>query len=250
MRHDYFYYDGAEKYAFLFVPMVLITEQEYRGTSADAKLLYALMLNRTSLSRRNGWLDELGRVYIYYTIENVMEDLCCANAKATKLMKELEKLDLIERRRQGLGKPTMIYVKDFSDHEDEEPAEVLAQEITEYQESGNEICKSPESHSVNLQNHDNNESRCLKSECPESRNANTNKTDNNHFNSSHPEINETEKNYPKENHSDPILSEGIEFRKNNNAIMRQAYKEHFARQLAYDALIHDNPTEKNGLTRF
>ena len=67
-----------------------------------------------SLSAKNGWLDEQGRVYIIYTVREVQESLCCAEHKAVKLFRELEQLDLIERKRRGLGRPSLIYVKDFS----------------------------------------------------------------------------------------------------------------------------------------
>ena len=73
------------------------------------------MLDRVSLSVKNQWIDKKGRVYIIFTLEEIMEELGCANQKATKLVVELEeKAGLIERKRQGLGKPTLIYVKNFS----------------------------------------------------------------------------------------------------------------------------------------
>ena len=63
---------------------------------------------------QNGWLDEQGRVYIIYTVREVQESLCCAEHKAVKLFRELEQIDLIERKRRGLGRPSLIYVKDFT----------------------------------------------------------------------------------------------------------------------------------------
>lgn len=114
MAFDYFYGRGTEQFAFYQIPKVLITDDRFADISLEAKFLYSLMLDRAALSAKNGWLDEEGRVYIYYTLEQVMADLRCANQKATKLMKELEvKIGLIERRKQGQGKPAMIYVKDF-----------------------------------------------------------------------------------------------------------------------------------------
>ena len=104
----------AEQYAFFRIPKLLITEPYFRWLSTDAKLLYGLMLDRMSLSVKNGWLDEQGRVYIIYTVREVQESLCCAEHKAVKLFRELEDFDLIERKRRGLGRPSLIYVKDFS----------------------------------------------------------------------------------------------------------------------------------------
>ena len=82
--------------------------------STDARTLYGILLDRMSLSVKNGWLDEQGRVYIIYTVREVQESLCCAEHKAVKLFRELEDIDLIVRKRRGLGRPSLIYVKDFS----------------------------------------------------------------------------------------------------------------------------------------
>ncbi len=115
MNFDYFYNRGTEQFAFYQIPKILITDDRFSGISIDSKLLYSLMLARSALSARNGWIDDAGRVYIYYTLDQIMADMHCANQKATKLLKELEtKAGLIERQVQGQGKPTKIYVKDFT----------------------------------------------------------------------------------------------------------------------------------------
>lgn len=114
MGFDYFYGRGTEPFAFLQVPRVLIEDERFADITTDAKFLYSFMLNRSFLSARSGWLDDAGRVYIYYTLEQIMADMHCANQKGTKLLKELEKAGLIERQKQGQGKATRIYVKDFS----------------------------------------------------------------------------------------------------------------------------------------
>lgn len=113
MKYDYFYEEQSEQFVFYKVPKVLCTKEEFRNLSSDAKLLYGLLLDRVSLSQRNGWIDEEGRVYVIFTLDNIMEDLNCADKKATRLLVELESYGLIERKRQGLGKPTLIYVKNF-----------------------------------------------------------------------------------------------------------------------------------------
>ena len=110
---DYFYGPQAEQFAFYRIPKALFTASAYRGISTDAKVLYGLLLDRMSLSARNDWLDEQGRVYIVFTVEEVMDALCCADNKATRLLRELEGVGLIERKRRGLGKPSLIYVKNF-----------------------------------------------------------------------------------------------------------------------------------------
>ena len=103
----------AEQYTFYRVPKVLFTESIFRKLSTDAKLLYGLLLDRMQLSVRNQWIDEEGKVYIYFTIGSVMEALACGNKKASQLMAELDDqkgIGLITRVRQGLGKPDKIFV--------------------------------------------------------------------------------------------------------------------------------------------
>ena len=111
---DYFYGAQAEQFSFYRVPKVLFTREQFKQLSAEAKILYGIMLDKLDLSVKNKWVDEKGRVYIIYTIEQIMEDMNCADQKATKLLDELEKkCGLIERKRQGLGKPNLIFLKNF-----------------------------------------------------------------------------------------------------------------------------------------
>lgn len=112
----------AEQYAFFRIPKLLITEPYFRRISTDAKLLYGLMLDRMSLSMRNGWMDDDGHVYIYFTLEEACEQLCCKTDKAVKLFAELDSakgVGLIRRVKQGLGRPAKIYVLRFMGIEDE-----------------------------------------------------------------------------------------------------------------------------------
>ena len=113
---SYYYGYEAEQFSFYRIPKLLVMEEHFRNISIDAKLLYGLMLDRMGLSIKNGWTDDLGRVYIYFPIEEVMELLHCKSEKATRLMAELDSkkgIGLIERVRQGQGKPSIIYVKNF-----------------------------------------------------------------------------------------------------------------------------------------
>ena len=114
MTLDYFYGQVGELFSFFRIPKALFQEQRFQDLSTDAKTLYGILLDRMSLSVKNGWLDEQGQVYIIYTVREVQEFLCCAEHKAVKLFRELENIDLIERKRRGLGSPSLIYVKDFS----------------------------------------------------------------------------------------------------------------------------------------
>ena len=114
MTLDYFYGQAGELFSFYRIPKALFQEQRFQTLSTDAKTLYGILLDRMSLSAKNGWLDEQGRVFIIFTIEDVKRALCCADNKATKLLRELEEFGLIERKRRGLGKPSLVYVKNFS----------------------------------------------------------------------------------------------------------------------------------------
>ena len=113
MDFGYFHEEESEQFAFYRIPQVLFKDDRFSKLSTDAKVLYGLFLNRVSLSKKNHWIDEHGRVFIYYTLISIEEDLNCANQKAMKLLKELESFGLIERVKQGLCKPDRIYVKNY-----------------------------------------------------------------------------------------------------------------------------------------
>ena len=115
MQYEYFYGAQAEQFSFYRIPKALFTEPNFRELSTDAKVLYGILLDRMSLSLKNQWLDAQNKVYIIFTVEEIMDALNCANQKATRLMVELGKqAGLIERKRQGLGRPNLIYVKNFA----------------------------------------------------------------------------------------------------------------------------------------
>ena len=115
MQYEYFYGAQAEQFSFYRIPKALFTEPNFRELSTDAKVLYGILLDRMSLSLKNQRLDAQNKVYIIFTVEEIMDALNCANQKATRLMVELEKqAGLIERKRQGLGRPNLIYVKNFA----------------------------------------------------------------------------------------------------------------------------------------
>ena len=113
---NFFYGEQANIFSFYRFPKALFTDSRFRGISVEAKVLYGLLLDRMGLSVKNGWKDEEGRVYIIFTVESIKEHLKCSNKKAVGLLRELdEKAGLIERRRQGLRRPSLIYVKNFMD---------------------------------------------------------------------------------------------------------------------------------------
>ena len=112
----YFYGEEADMHSFYRIPKLLFTNDYFKALSNDAKILYGLMLDRMSLSMKNQWFDEENKAYIYFSVEDIMELLNCGKNKAVKTMQELDRetgIGLIEKKRQGLGKANMIYVKNF-----------------------------------------------------------------------------------------------------------------------------------------
>ncbi len=137
---SYFYGREAEQYSFYKIPKLLFTEEYFKKISVEAKVLYGLMLDRMSLSMKNQWLDEEGRAYIYYSLDDIMEALGCSNKKAISIMKELDAdtgIGLIEKKRQGQGKPTMIYLKQFVIQDIQKCKNYTSEEKTEISEVKN-----------------------------------------------------------------------------------------------------------------
>lgn len=108
---------NTEQFRFLKFPHALLSDNRYTEISNDAKLLYALMLDRTSLSARNHWYDKAGKLYIYYTIREIEETLQCGHNKALRILNELETVQLIQRIRQGRGRPTKFYINRIAEQE-------------------------------------------------------------------------------------------------------------------------------------
>ena len=135
MTLDYFYGQAGELFSFYRIPKALFQEPRFQSLSTNAKTLYGILLDRMSLSAKNGWLDEQGRVFIIFTIEDVKRALCCADNKATKLLRELEEFGLIERKRRGLGKPSLVYGRrkkgraGQGGHQKRHPAEVFPAQL-------------------------------------------------------------------------------------------------------------------------
>ncbi len=113
MQFDYFYNDESQSYAFYRTPKVFFTDERFRTLSRDARFLYGILLDRVELSARNNWKDDAGRIYVYMTITGIEESFGVCHQTACRLLDELERFGLIERKKQGQGKPAMIYVKKF-----------------------------------------------------------------------------------------------------------------------------------------
>ena len=210
---EYFYGTQADQFAFFRIPKVLFKDSRYKSLSSDAKILYGILLDRMNLSALNGWIDQLKRVYIIYTIEELMEDMDCANQKATKLMSELDKIGLIERKRQGLGRPNLIYVKNFI--------------VREAGDSGdknmNKVEETVESH---LQNHEKHDSKSVDITNVDSRKSHGNNTENNNTDF---------------NNNNLILSAGCD---GCDEQERRSCEDYFRESLEVESLLEEEPYER------
>ena len=220
MGFDYFYGRGTEQYAFYQVPKILITDDQFADITTDAKLLYSLMLDRSSLSAKNGWLDKEGKVYIFYTLEQIMTDMHCANQKATKLLKELETQGLIERKKRGQGKVTRIYVRDFATglHGDG---------------NGERQIETHENH--DSQTHENRESRDVKITSPDSWKSCTNNT---HINNI-----DMRKTDPINLSAESANPGEKVVRMDDPMRIRKQYEDYLMEKLRIDVLIQNNPCD-------
>ena len=113
MKFDYFYGSQADQFSFIRIPRMLIKDPRFSPLSVYAKMLYAVLLDRMSLSSKNGWFDEDNRVYIIYPTLEVQEDLGIGKKKALEVMTELVEFGLLEKKRRGLGLPNLLYLKSF-----------------------------------------------------------------------------------------------------------------------------------------
>lgn len=119
LKLDFYYGREAEQFTFYRLPKALITDACFKGMTNNAKLLYGLMLDRMSLSKKRGWLDEANKVFIKYSLNNIEEDLNVSRKTASSLLKELEEIGLIDMIQQP-GVANIIYVKNFVSERDQE----------------------------------------------------------------------------------------------------------------------------------
>ena len=219
LQLDYYYGIEAEQFSFYRVPRLLIKDERFKKLSSDAKLLYGLMLDRMSLSMKNEWFDDENRAYIIYTIDSIMEDLGCAKEKAVKVLAELDSvkgIGLVEKVRRGLGKPDIIYVKNFAS---------LAENMDEKKSANTD--KITEVGKSNFKKSENRTSGSQKTEPQEVRKSNLKKSENqtsgsseiepqevgesnpNYTNYNQTYMNQTNYNQTELSYSDPINQSGI-----------------------------------------
>ena len=113
MEFNYYYGEEAEQFSFIRIPKLMLTEDRFSSLSLSAKILYGLLLDRMSLSVKNGWMDEERRIFIIFKIEEIQEILGFSKKKSIEFLNELEEFGLVEKKRRGLGLPSILYIKSF-----------------------------------------------------------------------------------------------------------------------------------------
>ncbi len=243
-----FYYGAeAEQFSFYRVPRLLIRDERFRGLSSDAKLLYGLMLDRMALSQKNNWFDEENRAYIIYTIENMQEDLGCSKPTIIKVMRELDEsgIGLIQKKRRGLGKPDIIYVKNFASLSEEEvrkepekAASSAEVKDFDFQKSRNFTSGSQETLPQEVKNFDSQKSESFTSGGQESlrqevKNLAPSYTDKNYTDLSYTDMSKKESIHPSEPAAEDVLP-GTDAMDTIEALRQQ-----IRQNINYDRLVSD-----------
>ena len=215
LQLDYYYGIEAEQFSFYRVPRLLIKDERFKKLSSDAKLLYGLMLDRMSLSIKNKWFDDNNRAYIIYTINSIMEDLGCGKEKAVKVLAELDNtkgIGLVEKVRRGLGKPDIIYVKNFASLEgnlDKKEA-VNIDKTTEVGKSDFRKSENQTSGSRKIGLQEVGRSDLKKSENQTFRSSEIETQEVGESNPNYTKYNKTDLNYIEESYINPIIQSGSE----------------------------------------
>ena len=244
MQFDYFYGSEAEQFTFYRIPKILITSQFFKKVSDSAKLLYGLMLDRMSLSIRNGWLDDDNRAYIFFTTNDVMEQMCCGTEKATKMLAELDSekgIGLIERVKQGQGRPAIIYLKKFYDLEDKDTTSQSSTSKNENQAFEESKNKTFENRKTRLSEIESQEFRKSKNKTFENRKSRVSETESQDFRKS--KCNYNNINYTDINYIYPINQDSYNIQ--NSAQTEERWIDRYTKtvdeikkQIDYDYLIN------------
>lgn len=107
---DYYRIEDIDNIRFYQMPKILFEDEKFQGISDAAIILYSILRDRTDLSKKNGWVDEHGRVYIVYTIKEIMAYTRWGNKKAGNTLDELQQFGLIQKYRKTRTSAYRIYV--------------------------------------------------------------------------------------------------------------------------------------------
>lgn len=235
MKFDYYYGSQADQFSFIRIPRMLLTEETFASLTLQSKMLYSVLLDRMSLSMKNGWFDEENRVYIIYQISEIQSDLGFSKKKAMDYLSELENFGLVRKKKRGFGLPSIIYVKSF----------LIQKNYARSVETGTSAGKEKFSGSMDFGTSakENGTTRGIEmstSEVPKSTPLEVpktaplnNKTDTNYINQSETKSNHIISTDRDEMGSDP----------DQNDILR-AYEGIIKENIEYDALLISNPCDK------
>ena len=223
---DYYYGVEAEQFTFVRVPKMLFTDKEhFGGLSNEAKLLYGLLLERMSLSRKNNWIDAHNRVYIIFPIDEIAEIMGVCHEKALNILKELDEqngIGLVKKKRRGLGLPSILYVKNFIINDGVEA-----------------VPEKPSNHSEPQERLDNNAptSRGRENRFQEVGKTDSNNTDKNNTEMSYTDIQSINQSVADLQNFSPGAAPSVENDGLIDGIDRNAVEEAVKKQIDYDCLM-------------
>jgi len=237
---DYFYGMQADAYTFYRIPKALFSDPYFKKLSCEAKVLYGLLLDRMSLSVKNKWFDEQGRVYILFKVDDVSEHMGCCRQTAIKLFAELDSqkgIGLIEKKRLGLGKANVIYVKNFMLREEvaEAPEPPVNTQKSKNHTSGNPKNRLQEVQVLDFKNSKTSTSRSSEIISQEVQISDCNNTDKNNTDS-----NETENSNIS---SDRSIRDGSKESDADGAVNYYAYQDLIKENIDYSALCMAHSAE-------
>ena len=219
---DYIYGNEGEQFSYYRIPKLLFTSEVFNRMSAESKVLYSILLDRVTVSLKNNWIDEEGKVYIICTVDEIMADLNCGKNKAIQLVAELEDpIGLIEKKRQGLGRPNLIYVKNFLS------TEVLQRDRVG-DNPGDNFVDNQEG--ANFLKFENQTSGGLKTKLQEVLKSNPNKTN---------------KNKTNKNETDNHIFSSWEGEVKRELSLREGTESYFRERFAADQLLADRPYDRD-----
>ena len=230
---DYYYGTQADQFNFIKIPKTMITDPMFEDLSVNAKLLYGVLLDRMNLSMKNRWFDDENRVYIIYQVAEIMEDFNFSKKTAVKYLNELVEFGLVEKKRRGLGLPSLLYVKSF---------------IIERDYSGDkEDIETSHDNCGNSRGVTSYTSRSVGEETSRGVNITLQEvTDatplNNKTNSSNTNINNTNESHITSNHITATTVDGMG--RDMIKLKYEAYEKLIKHNIDYDCLIHNNITSR------
>ncbi|MEB8095891.1 replication initiator protein A [Staphylococcus caprae] len=156
---------------FYMLHKVLFINEKYKKLSDSAKVTYAILNDRVSLSIKNNWIDQNGDIYFIFTNENLQEVLDKSKNTITKIKKELQEVGLLEQVKTGFNQPNKLYLHEIETNIN------IEKEIQNTTLNNEEPSDETESQKMGVQNPKKWESRIPKNGSPESQKLDPNYTE-------------------------------------------------------------------------